>query len=256
MSEISVVIPAYNEQKRLPSTLESVHAYLASKNYDFEIIIVNDGSSDSTVEAVHEFAKHHDGVRLISYAQNQGKGYAVRQGMLAANGEKVIFNDADGSSPIYELEKLTASLQNGYAVAIGSRAKQDTSRTVNALAYRKFMGNFFNFIVQSLLLKGIQDSQCGFKMFTREATQSIFTVAKENGFAFDVEVLHVARMRGYKIDEVPINWTNVDGSKVNLVLDSSKMFMDVVKVWLRSSLGAYKAISGAASEKKSPTRVS
>ncbi|HEY9680703.1 MAG TPA: dolichyl-phosphate beta-glucosyltransferase [Oculatellaceae cyanobacterium] len=256
MSEISVVIPAYNEQKRLPSTLQSVHGYLTSKNYDFEIIIVNDGSSDGTVDTVQEFAKHHEGVRLISYTQNQGKGYAVRQGMLAANGDKVLFNDADGSSPIYELEKLSASLQKGFGVAIGSRAKQDASRTVNALAYRKFMGNFFNFIVQSLLLKGIQDSQCGFKMFTHEATQSIFSVAKENGFAFDVEILHVARMRGYKIDEVPINWTNVDGSKVNLVLDSSKMFMDVVKIKLRSLFGAYRAVATSSSEKKSPTRVS
>ena len=257
MSELSIVIPAYNEEKRLPSTLESVHAYLLSREIDFEIIVVNDGSTDGTVEVVQEFAKHHDGVRLLSYSPNQGKGCAVRKGVLMSEGDKVLFNDADGSSPVEELEKLEASLNKGFEVAIGSRAKPDSSRKVNALAYRKFMGNFFNFIVQTLLLKGIQDSQCGFKMFTRTAAESIFNVAKENGFAFDVELLHIARMRGYKIDEVPINWTNVDGSKVNLVLDSSRMFLDVIKIRLRSTFGFYKAVPASASgEKKRPSGVS
>lgn len=250
MIEFSIVIPAYNEEKRLTSTLESVHSYLSSRETTFEIIVVDDGSKDGTVACVQKFAKHHDSVRLLSYDQNQGKGFAVRKGVLAAVGAKILFNDADGSSPIAEVEKLEAALVDGYEVAIGSRAKPDSSRRVNALAYRKIMGNFFNFIVQTLLLKGIQDSQCGFKLFTHSAAQTIFKVMRENGFAFDVELLHIAKMRGFKIDEVPINWTNVDGSKVNLVLDSSKMFIDVVKIKLRSQFGFYKAISQSPNEKK------
>ena len=241
MVELSIVIPAYNEEKRLGSTLESVYAYLLSREVEFELIVVDDGSTDGTVDVVKEFALHHPAIRLLSYSPNQGKGHAVREGVKKSVGERVLFNDADGSSPIAEIEKLESALDNGADIAIGSRAKADASRRVNALAYRKFMGNFFNFIVQTLLLKGVQDSQCGFKMFSRTAAQSIFRVARENGFAFDVELLHIARLRGYRIDEIPINWANVDGSKVNLVLDSSKMFADVVKIKLRSIVGFYKA---------------
>jgi dolichyl-phosphate beta-glucosyltransferase len=255
MKDLSIVIPAYNEEKRLSSTLESVYAYLTSRQIDFELIVVDDGSRDGTVEIVQEFAKHHDSVRLLSYSPNQGKGYAVRQGVLKSSGARVLFNDADGSSPIQEIEKLEASLNSGFDIAIASRAKPDSSRKVNALAYRKFIGNFFNFIVQTLLLKGIQDSQCGFKLFTRKAADAVFGVARENGFAFDVELLHVARLHGLRIEEVPINWTNVDGSKVNLVLDSSKMFVDVLKIKLRSIIGLYKAVTFKPYEKKTPKQV-
>jgi dolichyl-phosphate beta-glucosyltransferase len=240
MIELSIVIPAFNEEKRLPSTLESVFEYLSNRRVNFELIVVDDGSTDGTVEVVKEFGMHHEGVRLLSYSPNMGKGHAVREGIKKSKGLRVLFNDADGSSPIKEIEKLESALNKGFDVAIGSRAKPDDSRRVNALAYRKFMGNFFNFIVQTLLLKGIQDSQCGFKMFTQSAARSVFNVAREDGFAFDVELLHIARLRNYKIAEVPINWTNVDGSKVNLVLDSSKMFLDVLKIKVRSFMGLYK----------------
>jgi dolichyl-phosphate beta-glucosyltransferase len=239
MVEISIVIPAFNEEKRLTKTLESVYAFLTEYGKEFEVIVVDDGSKDDTIGVVKEFAKHHDAIKLLTYSSNQGKGFAVRKGVEKALGERIIFNDADGSSPIEELIKLESSLQNGFDVAIGSRAKPDETRRVDALAYRKFMGNFFNFIVQTLLLPGIQDTQCGFKMFTKKAAKEIFKVCNENGFAFDVEVLHIAKVRGLKVDEVPINWTNVDGSKVNLVLDSSKMFLDVVKISLRSLFGYY-----------------
>ena len=241
MIELSVVIPAYNEEKRLPSTLESVHTYLSNRRVNFELIIVDDGSTDGTVDVVKEFGKHHAGVRLLSYSPNCGKGRAVREGVKKSEGFRILFNDADGSSPIEEIEKLESALNKGFDVAIGSRAKPDETRKVDALAYRKFMGNFFNLIVQSFLLKGILDSQCGFKMFTQSAARSVFNVAREDGFAFDVELLHIARLRNYKIAEVPINWANVDGSKVNLVLDSSKMFLDVLKIKASSIMGFYKA---------------
>jgi dolichyl-phosphate beta-glucosyltransferase len=210
MIELSVVIPAYNEEERLQSTLESVHTYLSNRRVNFELIVVDDGSTDGTVDVVKEFARHHSGIRLLSYSPNCGKGHAVREGIKKSEGFRVLFYDADGSSPIQEIEKLENALNKGFDIAIGSRAKPDDTRKVNALAYRKFMGNFFNFIVQSLLLRGIQDSQCGFKMFTQSAARSVFNVARQDGFAFDVELLHIARLRNYKIAEVPINWTNVE----------------------------------------------
>ena len=241
MLELSVVIPAYNEEKRLPSTLESVHAYLTETGRDFEIIVVNDGSKDKTCAVVEEFATHHDGVRLLTYETNKGKGHAVRIGMLAANGQKVLFNDADGASPIEEVVKLEKAVAEGASVAIGSRAKPDESRKVAALAHRKFIGNSFNTIVKTLVLDGIYDTQCGFKMFTNEAAQNIFSVAQEDGFAFDVELLYIAKVRGYKTTEVAINWSNVEGSKINVVVDSMKMFGELLRISLRSKLGKYKA---------------
>lgn len=243
MPEISVVIPAYNEELRLPATLSSVHSYmseLADKERSFEILVVDDGSSDATVKAVEDFAGTHANVRVVSYKPNRGKGYAVRTGMLAAEGDLIIFNDADGSSPIEEIEKLIASIEKGSDIAIGSRAKPDESRFVDALAYRKYLGNSFNLIVRSLVLPGIYDTQCGFKMFKKAVARDIFSVATMDGFAFDVEILYIARLRKYTIDEVPINWANVEGSKVNVFTDSPRMFLQVLKVAMGAWTGRYK----------------
>ena len=241
--EISVVIPAYNEEQRLPSTLESVHGYLSGKDRAFEIIVVDDGSADGTAAMVEKFAENHAGVRLISYKPNRGKGHAVRTGMLAAEGSLVLFDDADGSSPIEEIEKLIASIEGGSDVAFGSRAKPDEERVVKALAYRKAIGNTFNMIVQSLLLPGFFDTQCGFKMFKRSVVQDVFTVSRQDGFAFDVEVLYISRLRGYSIQEIPINWHNVDGSKVNVFFDSQKMFIDVLRIALGAWTGKYRRLN-------------
>lgn len=240
MVQLSVVIPAYNEEKRLPSTLASVHSYLAQRGGTFEVIVVDDGSTDGTIAVVEDFAKHHDGIRLVSYSPNQGKGHAVRTGILKALGERVLFNDADGSSPIEEVEKLEAALDQGSVIAIGSRAKPDPTRKVDALAHRKFIGNSFNAIVKALVLDGIYDTQCGFKLFSRDCAQDIFSVAVENGFAFDVEILFIAKSRGYKTTEIAINWSNVEGSKVNVVIDSMKMLAEVLRISLRSRSGQYK----------------
>jgi dolichyl-phosphate beta-glucosyltransferase len=239
MPDISVVIPAYNEARRLPPTLDSVHQYLFD-NYDsFEIIVVNDGSVDGTVAVVEEFARHHDGIRLLSHSPNQGKGHAVRQGMLAALGDVVLFNDADGSSPIAEVARLHQAIKNGADIAIGSRNKPDPGTKVQALAHRKYIGNTFNLIVQSLLLPGIFDTQCGFKLFKRAVAQDIFSLALLDGFAFDVEILFIGRGHEYKIEELAINWSNVEGSKVNVIVDSIKMFLDVLGIRVRSYFGVY-----------------
>ena len=242
MPQVSVVIPAYNEQQRLPATLTSVYDYLSRRGITFEVLVVDDGSHDETAALVQNFANEHPGVRLLSYSPNQGKGHAIRTGILSAKGDLMLIDDADGSSPIEEIERLEHAITGGADIAIGSRAKPDTSRKVHALAYRKFVGNTFNLIVQ-LLLPGIYDTQCGFKLFRAEIARDIFSVARINGYGFDVEVLHIGRLRGYKIAECAINWHNVEGSKVNVLTDSPKMFFEVVKIGLSSVLGRYKARS-------------
>jgi dolichyl-phosphate beta-glucosyltransferase len=240
MPALSVVIPAYNEENRLPSTLSSVHGYLATAGIDFELIVVNDGSKDTTVQVVEEFAKHHAGVRLISYPINKGKGHAVKIGVLASHGDLVLVDDADGNAPIEEFTRLRDAIDSGAWVAIGSRAKPNSDTVVKALAYRTFIGNSFNRIVQALLLPGIYDSQCGFKLFTHDAAHDVFASSVVNGYAFDVEVLYIAKLRGYKTSEVSINWHAVPGSKVNVIVDSTKMLFEVINIYFRSLSGKYR----------------
>lgn len=251
MPELSVIIPAFNEENRLPGTLESVHDYLTEHHTDFEIVVVNDGSRDGTVTAVEEFARHRDNIRLLSYESNRGKGHAVRIGVMAAKGDLILMNDADGSSPIAEVERLIAAIRRGADVAIGSRAKPDTTGEVHveALAYRKHIGNTFNLIVQTLLLPGILDTQCGFKLFKRDVAREVFPAAILNGFAFDVEILFAARKHGYAIEEVPINWHNVAGSKVNVMIDSPRMFLEVLTIFVGRLTGKYKKATQAQIEK-------
>ncbi len=229
---------------RLPATLESVYLFLSQSSHSFEILVVDDGSLDATCEVVHEFAAHNDGLRLVSYAPNQGKGCAVRTGMLAARGDYLLMNDADGSSPIEEVDKLLAALKNGADVAIGSRAKEDAQRSsVGRLRkHRTYIGNTFNLIVQRLLLPGIQDTQCGFKLFRRDVAQDIFSVARLNGYAFDVELLYIAKLHNYKIAEVAINWNNTEGSKVNVLTDSPRMLIEVLRITGGAWTGSYKKL--------------
>ena len=242
---ISVVIPAYNEEKRLTSTLSSVFQYLDARSDNFEIVVVDDGSHDSTPDLVESFAKDHPQVRLISYAPNKGKGFAVRTGMLSATKDLVLMNDADGATNISEIERLLEALERGAQIVIGSRAKksEDGSTSVKAHLHRKYIGNTFNVIVQSLLLPGLLDTQCGFKLFTRPVVQDIFAVSHLNGFAFDVEILYIARLRRYKTEEIPINWTNITGSKVNVFVDSPRMLVDVIGIALGAWTGKYRKIS-------------
>lgn len=240
MPELSVIIPAYNEENRLPATLESVHRFLSQSNRSFEIVVVDDGSHDSTAEVVQSYSERKPEIRLVSYQPNRGKGFAVRTGMLAARGDFMLMNDADGSSPIEELVRLEEAIAGGADIAFGSRAKPDPTRKVQAQVHRKFIGNTFNFIVQSLLLPGLYDTQCGFKMFKRNVARDVFSVNRIDGFGFDVEVLYIGRTRGYKISEVAIHWANVEGSKVNVLVDSPKMLVEVLKVAVSSWMGMYR----------------
>lgn len=230
MPELSVVIPAYNEEKRLPPVLHSVHAFFAARGLDFEIIIVNDGSTDNTDSLVNQFSARHREIKLIEHPVNKGKGFALKTGVLAACGDLILINDADGSSPIAEFDRLSNAIVYGADLAIGSRAKADLSCAVEALPYRTHMGNVFNRIVQFLLLPGIYDTQCGFKLFKKKVAHDLFSLLTIDGYAWDVELLYLARLRQYKMEEIAINWHSVSGSKVNVFVDSFKMLLEVLRI--------------------------
>lgn len=236
---LSIVIPAFNEEKRLPATLASYCSYLDSCNYDYEILIVDDGSTDNTSRVTEEIAHANPRLHLLQIAKNHGKGYAVMSGVFEARGELVLFCDADGSTPISELPRLLKQLPE-HDLAIGSRAINSPETHIETLWYRKFLGRVFNTLVNILILPGIQDTQCGFKLFKREVAKDIFRRLTAERFSFDVELLFIARKLGYSIAEVPINWNNVPGSKVNLVWDSLRMLRDIFRFRLQHLLGQYK----------------
>ena len=228
---LSIVIPAYNEERRLPATLVDYVAYLSSRGFAYEVIVVNDGSSDRTKEVVENFSKLNPAVRLINLERNQGKGNAVKTGALSAEGELVLFADADGATPIAELKRLEDGILAGADVAIGSRAKKAEDTAVRTKLFLKIRGQTFNRIVNALLLPSIRDTQCGFKLFKRECAKFCFERQRSKGFSFDVEILYIAQQAGFAIAEIPINWTNIPGSKVHPILDPLRMLRDVIWVW-------------------------
>jgi dolichyl-phosphate beta-glucosyltransferase len=208
---ISLIIPAYNEEYRLASTLEKITEYVKSENLNTEIIVVDDGSVDNTSLIASKFPK----VIVITQPRNMGKGAAVRTGMLAAKGDFRIFSDADLSTPIYELSKILKNLNNGFDVCIGSRAIDSSLIKVHQPFYREYMGKSFNKIVQLLVVKGIKDTQCGFKGFSSKAAIEIFSKSKKNGF---------------RIKEIPVEWYNDERSKVDPIKDSIKMILEIFKI--------------------------
>lgn len=224
---LSIIIPAYNESDRIRASLQKAIDYLGQKDYEYEIIVADDGSTDNTIDVVKEFG---DNVIAYSLPKNTGKGAAVRMGMLKANGQYRIFTDADFSTPIYEIEKLLYSLKNDFDIVIGSRALDYGMVKEHQPFYREFMGKMFNKFVQLLVIKGIKDTQCGFKGFTADAANDIFSRAKIDGFSFDVEALYLARKSNYKIDEVPVEWYNDDRSKVNPITDSISMLLEILRI--------------------------
>jgi glycosyltransferase involved in cell wall biosynthesis len=245
---LSIVIPAYNEERRLPGSLEKVLAFLQTRDYPAEVIVVDDGSTDNTVGIVEGFMARYPFVSIIKN-DHRGKGYAVRTGMLAAQGTYVLFSDADLATPIDEVDKLLAFLEDGYDIAIGSREGLGAQR-INEPGYRHLMGRIFNLLVRLVAVGGFQDTQCGFKCFRHEAAQDLFQRVQlygaEAGLAkggmvtgFDVEVLFLALKRGYKVKEVPVQWHYGANTKVSPLLDSARMFMDVLRVRLNHWRGKY-----------------
>jgi dolichyl-phosphate beta-glucosyltransferase len=228
---LSVVIPAYNEQDRIEHTLARTVEYLDGRGDSYEILVVSDGSTDATETLVQRFAETHPQVKLLGYQPNRGKGYAVRYGILRAQGERILFSDADLATPIEELEKLEPYLEQGYPVVIGSRPLRESQLVVRQPLYRELAGRAFNKVVQLLAVRGIHDTQCGFKLFTREVAHDIFSRCRLNGFSFDFEALFYAQRLGYPIAEVPIRWRHQAGSKVRLLRDGLRMLRDLL--WLR-----------------------
>jgi dolichyl-phosphate beta-glucosyltransferase len=210
---LSIIIPAYNEEKRLPGTLQKIRAYLAAVQWEFaEIIVVDDGSRDGTLEIAQRA-----GVRVLVNPGNRGKGYSVRHGILEGEGEWALLTDADLSAPIEELEKLwKAVAQTGAAVAFGSRALDRRLIGVRQPVFRDFSGRFFNLVMRVVTGLPFRDTQCGFKLFEARAAREIFSRQRLDGFGFDVEVLYIARLLGLECLEVPVRWNDVAGSKVSL----------------------------------------
>ena len=238
-AEISVVVPAFNEENRLDLTLPRLWKALHRRFDVFEIIVVDDGSFDGTASVVNRFAERYHGIRLIRYETNRGKGYAVRTGVLAAKGQYILFSDADLSTPVRELGKLLRALEDGFDVAIGSRARRDSRIVECQPVYRVLMGKTFNKFVQLFAVRGISDTQCGFKCFTRQAALDIFSDCRIDGFSFDVEALYLARKKSFRIKEVGVLWRNDLQSKVHPVKHSLQMLRDILLIRYYSAAGYY-----------------
>ena len=238
---LSVIIPAYNETQRILPYLESITKYLAARGRPYEVLVVDDGSTDGTADLVEKFRSDERAVRAIRLPKNMGKGCAVRTGMQAAHGELRLIADADGAAPIQEVERLEARLTEGADIAIGSRflASQDRRYKVRARWHRSVFGHWFNLLVQRLGIAGITDTQCGFKLFREAVARDLFSVARVNGYGYDLEVLYVAQRRGYRIAEVPINWTDQPGSKVNVVRDGWRTLRELLAVRRDYARGLY-----------------
>ncbi len=214
MKDLSIILPAYNEEKRIGSTLKKINDYLSKSTYSYEIIVADDGSTDETVNLVKNLQQNMPNIRIVCCETNKGKGQAVRVGMLAAEGQIRLFSDADGSTPIDELEKILAPIINGQAkISIGSRYLSESEITKSQPFYRRVWSRFANQIVQKMLLPGIVDPNCGFKAFEAETTHRIFSQCTVNEWSFDLEVLGLARKLGISVAEVPVKWIHDEASK-------------------------------------------
>jgi dolichyl-phosphate beta-glucosyltransferase len=225
----SVVIPAFNEAERLPAYLEEVVGFFDGRGEPYEVLVVDDGSSDATVPTVRALAARHAAIRVLPLGRNRGKGAAVRAGMLSATGAFRLFADADGATPIGELKRLEAALGGGVAVVIGSRALADQAVAVQARPYRVVAARLFNWLVAQLGLRGVADSQCGFKLFTAAAAERLFQQLETAGFGFDVELLLRAQAAGCRVVEVPVNWADQAGSKVGVLTSGPGMLLQVLR---------------------------
>ena len=227
---LSIVVPCYNEEERLPRTIEQIERYLESTNAGYELILVDDGSSDGTRKVMDAAAARNRCVRLEALPSNRGKGRALAEGVAAATGSEILVTDADLSTPIEELTKLQAELDKGAGVAIASRALKGSRVEVSQPFYRVLMGKAFNLLVQAVLLPGIWDTQCGFKLFRADVAHKAFAELTTDGFGYDPEVLYRAKKRGVKIAEVPVIWRNSAPTKVSPIKSSLDMFRHVLRI--------------------------
>jgi len=230
---LSVIIPAYNEVKRLPLTLIDIDKRLSKVKYSYEILVVSDGSTDGTAEAAKRLGSIIKNLRLIDNKENRGKGAVVKQGMLEAEGDYRLFTDADNSTTVDQFNKMVPYFKEGYHVVIGSRDVEGVELHPPQPWYKRLLGNIGNIIIQALLIPGVWDTQCGFKCFSKEASLKIFPLQRINGWGFDVEILSLAKALGFEIKEIPVVWINDARSKV-----SFKAYLQVlmetfkIRLWL------------------------
>ncbi len=236
---LSVIIPAYNEAKRITNTLISIRDYLSKQSYEWEVLVVSDGSTDNTAEIVQKFASENKGFNLIDRKENRGKGYSVKEGMLAAKGDFRLFTDADNSTTIDYLEKFWPYFEKNYDIVIASIAIKGATRAHSEKFYKRWFGKFGNLWIQLWLLPGIWDTRRGFKLFTRKAAEDVFSKVRESGWTFDDEALALARRLEYKIKEVPIHWVNDPDSKVKLT-DYPKNLLEILRIKFNFLRGIYK----------------
>lgn len=237
--DLSIIIPSYNEEARLPGTLQRIAEYLPTLKLRTEVLVVDDGSTDRTAAVAESFHGKLTGLRVLSNGTNRGKGYSVRHGMLEAQGDMVLFTDADLSAPIEEAEKLLGPLNNGYDVALGSRAMDRSLISTRQSIFRETAGIIFNKIVRMVLRLPFVDTQCGFKAFRRERCRIIFEQQRIEGFGFDPELLYLARHYGLLAIEIPVRWGHSEATKVNMLGDSLKMFADIFTIRWNAMSGRY-----------------
>ena len=233
---LTLIIPAYNESKRIIRSLKDIDEYISRNQpgISYKVIVIDDGSTDNTKDVVHNWiqseSKNKNSFNIVSYLPNRGKGYAVREGFLNTSSDLVLYTDADGASPIEEAEKLLLVIDKGFDMVCGSRILKSRETKVDMSVKRRFVGFVFQCILKSLGLADLKDTQCGFKLFKTNAAKDLAKKQKCFNYSFDIEYLFLAKKYGYKIKEVPINWYHVEGSKINLLKDSIKMLVEVLKI--------------------------
>ena len=239
---LSVIIPAYNEEKRIGKTLDAIYAYLTQKSFSWEIVVVLDGPTDNTIGVVQQFAARREQIRIIDRQQNRGKGYTVREGMLAAQGEIRLFTDADNSTDITHFDKMKPLFDKGYDVVISSRDRKDVPGAMQARPQpflKRLLGNAGNLFIQLVAVPGIWDTQCGFKAFTAASARQIFSVAQSDGWIFDIEALALARAYGYSIGIIPAHWIDDANTHVSLK-DYVNSIFETLNIRWRLIRGAYQ----------------
>ena len=235
----SIIIPAYNEGKRIPATLRSVVDCIRALEWDAEVVVVNDGSVDDTAAVVRKIAESAPEIRLLENPKNCGKGYSVRHGILHALGDIVMFTDADLSSPIEEAEGLFAAIAQGADIAIGSRWLATSRQTHRQPLYRQFFGRCFNLLTRMVMTLPFADTQCGFKAFTRSAAQTVFQLQTIERWGFDPEILFIALKRGYQIKEVPVSWAHDARTRISYLRDGLQMLKELAIVRWNALIGRY-----------------
>lgn len=247
--DLSIIVPAYNEEHRLPPTLERIHNFMLNQQLRYEIIVVDDGSRDKTCEVVEQAMRVTPGLRLVRQTPNQGKGAAVRRGMLAARGQIRVMCDADCSMPPEQLPRLLAPIIACQAeIAIGSRYAEGAKTDVKQPFYRVVWSRLCNKVIQRSLVPGVRDTQCGFKAFTAEAARDLFRLARIDGWAFDLEILALARRRGFAIAEVGVEWKDDRRSRINPIKDMWKVISEAITIRRNLRRGVYKhTLTGLAS---------